>query len=165
MKGNFSLCQVGHSIIPTPTSDGHMGNVPTNHCTTTKAKDPLTHQDHPLQPTTKNSQGFISTKVPPLVKVLALVRPPMPPCGFAGVTACLRTLELVEVDQDTPASVVTMGMVSNPGMSSICSSWVVRDDEKGLVYLDTVTTSIGRMVIGTTELKEGPTIEDVMDQQ
>ena len=89
----------------------------------------------------------------------------MPPHGFAKVTASLRTPELMEVDQDTPASVVTMGMVLSPGMSSICSSRVVRDDEKGLVYLDTVTMSIGRMVIGSEESKEGPTIEDMTDQQ
>ena len=89
----------------------------------------------------------------------------MPPHGFAGVTTCLRTPELVEVDQDTPASVVTMGMVSSLGMLSVCSSRVVRDDEKGLVYLDTVTMSIGRMVIGSAESKEGPTIENVTNQQ
>ena len=71
----------------------------------------------------------------------------------------------MEVNQDTPASVVAMSMVSNPGMLSIFLSQVVRDDEKGLVYLDTVTISIGRMVIGSTEPKEGPTIEDMTDQQ
>ena len=103
-------------------------------------------------------------KSPLPAKALALVRPPTLPCGFARVTACLRTLELVEVDQDTPASVVTMGVILDPSMSSICSSWVMRDDEKGLVYLDMVTTSIGQMVIGSTEPKEGPTIEDIMDK-
>ena len=103
-------------------------------------------------------------KSPLLAKALVLVRPPTPPHSFAGVTACLRTPELVEVDQDTPASVVMMGVVSDPSMSSVCSSRVVRDDEKGLVYLDTVTTSIGQMVIGSTEPKEGLTIGDVTDR-
>ena len=45
---------------------------------------------------------------------------------------------------------MTMGMVSNPGMSCISSSQVVKEDKTGLVYLDTMTTSIGRMVIGST---------------
>ena len=63
-----------------------------------------------------------------------------------------------------PVSMMTIGMVSNPGMSSISSSWVVKDNETGLVYLDTMTTSIGRMVIGSMESNEGPTIEDVTDQ-
>ena len=63
-----------------------------------------------------------------------------------------------------PVSVMAMGMVSNPSMSSVSSSWVVKDDETGLVYLDMIATSIGRMVIGSTETREGPTIEDVTDQ-
>ena len=49
-------------------------------------------------------------------------------------------------------------------MSSVSSSQVVKDDKMGLVYLDTITMSIGRMVIGSTETREGPTIEDVTDQ-
>ena len=63
-----------------------------------------------------------------------------------------------------PVSMMAMGMVSNPGMSSISSSRVVKDNETGLVYLDTMMTSIGRMVIGSMETREGPTIEDVRDQ-
>ena len=34
----------------------------------------------------------------------------------------------------------------------------------GLVYLDTITTSIGSMVLGSTESSEGPTKEDITDQ-
>ena len=70
----------------------------------------------------------------------------------------------MEVDQNTPVSMMAMGIVSNPGMWSISSSWVVKDDETGIVYLDTVMTSIERMVIGSMETREGPTIEDVTDQ-
>ena len=92
------------------------------------------------------------------------MRPPTPPHGFTGMAACLRAPELVEVDQNMPVSMMAVGMVSNPGMLSISSSWVVKDNEMGLVYLDTITTSIGRMVIGSTETREGPTIEEVTDQ-
>ena len=70
----------------------------------------------------------------------------------------------MEVDQDMPVGTMSIGMVSNPGLSSIISSRVVKDDTTGLVYLDTVTMSIGRMVLGSTESSEGPTIEDVTDQ-
>ena len=59
---------------------------------------------------------------------------------------------------------MSIGMVSNPCLSSISSSWVVKDDTMGLVYLDTVTTSIGRMVLGSSEPSEGPVIEDITDQ-
>ena len=118
----------------------------------------------PFNPSPKSPKASSPPRSPPLAKALVLVRPSTPPHGFTRVTTCLRTPELVEVDQDTPASVVTLGAVSDPGMSSVCSSQVVRDDEKGLVYLDTVMMSIGRMGIGSTEPKEGLTIEDVTDK-
>ena len=70
----------------------------------------------------------------------------------------------MEVDQNMPVGVMSIGMISNPGMSSICSSWVVKDDETGMVYVDTVMMSMGRMVIGSMESNEGPAIEDMTDQ-
>ena len=118
----------------------------------------------PFRPPPETPKASSPPRSPPLARALALVRPPTLPHGFTGVTACLRTPELVEVNQNTPVSSMAMGMVSNPGKSSISSSWVVKDYETGLVYLDTVTTSIGRMVIGSMESKEGPTIGDVTDQ-
>ena len=63
-----------------------------------------------------------------------------------------------------PVSAMAMGMVSNPGMLSISLSRVVKDDEMGLMYLDTIAASIGRMVIGSTKTRKGPTIEDMTDQ-
>ena len=101
---------------------------------------------------------------PPLARTLALVRLPTPPRGFAGVVACLKTPEVVEVDQGMPMGPISIGMVLNPSLLSISSSRVVKDDTMGLVYLDTVMTSIGRMVLGSTESSEGPTIEDITDQ-
>ena len=88
----------------------------------------------------------------------------MPPRGFARVVACLRTLELVEVDQETPVGAMSIGMVLNPSLSSVSSSQVVKDDTTGFVYLDTMMTSIGRMVLGGSEHSEGPVIEDITDQ-
>ena len=70
----------------------------------------------------------------------------------------------MEVDQEMPVGTMSIGMVSNPSLSSIRSSQVVKDNTMGLVYLDTMTTSIGRMVLGSTESSEGPTIEDIKDQ-
>ena len=118
----------------------------------------------PFSPPTETPKASFPLRSPPLARGLALVRPPTPPCSFTGVAACLRTPELVEVDQNMPVSMMAMGMVLNPGMLSISSSQVVKDDETGLVYLDMIAASIGRMVIGSTETREGPTIEDVTDQ-
>ena len=84
--------------------------------------------------------------------------------AFARVVACLRTLELVEVDQEMPVGTMSIGMVLSPGLSSISSSQVLKDDTMGLVYLDTMMTSIGRMVLGRSEPSEGPAIKDITDQ-
>ena len=51
-----------------------------------------------------------------------------------------------------------------PRVSSISTSRVVWDDSTGSIYLDAIMTSIGRMVLGSTESSEGPTIEDITDQ-
>ena len=63
-----------------------------------------------------------------------------------------------------PVGTMSIGMVSSPGLSSVSTSRVVKDNTTGLVYLDTITTSIGRMVLGSSEPSEGPTIEDITDQ-
>ena len=70
----------------------------------------------------------------------------------------------MEVDWEMPVGTMSIGMVSSPGLSSISSSRVVKDNTTGLVDLDTVTTSIGRMVLGGSEPSEGPAIEDITDQ-
>ena len=117
-----------------------------------------------ISPPPKPPKAPSPPRSPLQARTLALVRLPTPPCGFAGVVACLKTPELVEVDQGMPVGPISIGMVSNPSLSSISSSQVVKDDTTGLVYLDTVTTSIGRMVLGSMESSEGPTIEDITDQ-
>ena len=41
---------------------------------------------------------------------------------------------------------------------------MVKDDMMGLVYMDTVTTSVGRIILGRSDSNEGPVIEDITDQ-
>ena len=118
----------------------------------------------PISPPPKSPKASSPPRSPPLANALALVRLPTPPHGFAGVATCLRTPELVEVDQDTTVGTMSIGIVLNPSMSSVCSSQVVKDNETGLVYLDMVMTSMGRIVLGSMQSNEGPTIEDVTDQ-
>ena len=79
----------------------------------------------------RSPKAPLPLKFPPLARTLALVRPPTPPRCFTRVVPCLKTLELVEVDQGMPVGPVCTGMVSNPGLSSISSSWVVKDDTTG----------------------------------
>ena len=79
----------------------------------------------------------------PLSKALALVRPPTPPRGFTDVTSCLKVPEFVEIDSDTPVGPMSIGLVATPGISSVSSTRVMKDNTTGLVYMDTVTTSVG----------------------
>ena len=46
----------------------------------------------------------------------------------AGVTACLKTPELMEVDQEVPMGSLSIGLVMTLGISSISSSHVIKDD-------------------------------------
>ena len=102
-----------------------------------------------ISPPSNPPKAPLPPKSPLPARALALVRPPTPPHGFAGVTACLKTTKLVEVDWEMPVGTMSIGMVLSPGLSSISSSWVMKDDTMGLVYLDTVMTSVGRIILGS----------------
>ena len=59
-------------------------------------------------------------------------------------------------------------LVTAPGIASMSSSCIVRDELTGVTYMDMVTTSIGRVAIsgpGQEASPTGPTIEDIMDHQ
>ena len=73
----------------------------------------------------------------------------------------------MEVDQEAPMGTLSIGLVMTPGISSISSSHVVTDDAMGLTYVDTVTTSIGRIILcgpDPNATSTGPTIEDITCQ-
>ena len=106
------------------------------------------------------------TSSPP-AKALALARPPTLPQGFAEVAACLKTPELVEVGEETPIGPMSIGLVATPSISSVSSTWVMKDDMTGLVYMDTVTTSVGRVVLGMDPAtpSDRPVIKEIMEQE
>ena len=104
----------------------------------------------------------------PSMHALALMQPPTPLQGFAGVTACLHVPKLVEVDLELPVGLMPMEMVAAPGIASMSSSCIIKDELTGVTYMDTVTTSIGRVTIsgpGLEAFPTSPTIEDIMDSQ
>ena len=104
----------------------------------------------------------------PLTQALALVQLLTPPRGFSGVNACLHTPELVQVDLKAPVGVMPIGLLATPGISSVTSSCIVKDEITGITYMDTVTTSVGRVTIsgpGLEAFPTGPTIEDITDCQ
>ena len=76
--------------------------------------------------------------------------------------------ELVMVDQEVPMGTLSIGLVMIPGISSVSSSHVVKDDATGLTYVDTVTTSVRSIIPSGLDLNTsstGPTIEDITDQE
>ena len=82
--------------------------------------------------------------------------------------ACLHTPELVEVDLKAPVGVMPIGLLAMPGLSSVSSSCIVKDEIMGVTYMDTITTSIGRVTISCPALEAfptGPTKEDITDHQ
>ena len=81
--------------------------------------------------------------------------------------ACLKMPELIEIDQEVPMGTLSIGLVTMPGMSSVSSSCIVTDDAMGLTYLDTVTTSVGRIILHEPDpdASTGPIIEDVTSQE
>ena len=81
-----------------------------------------------------------------------------------GVTACLQMLELVEVALQLPLGTMPFGVVVAPGISTVSMSHILRDKATGITYMDTVTTSVGRVALSSPDSKassSGPTIEDV----
>ena len=56
--------------------------------------------------------------------------------------------------------------MATPGISSVCATRVVKDGKTGLVYMDTVTTSVGQVVLGTDSISSNdrPVIEDITEQ-
>ena len=164
------VCRVGKGVAPIPAS-GHCRRDATAHpdLETESEVTPVVPDDtygvsRPFVGNTSSIQALTTSKS------IGAGKAPTPPCGFAGVTACLHTLELVELDQEVPGGTLSMGLVMAPGISSISSSCMVKDKATGLTHVDTITTSIGRIVIsGDTTLLNpnapGPTIEDIMDRE
>ena len=76
--------------------------------------------------------------------------------------------ELVEVVLEAPMGTMLIGLVVTPGISSMSASRIVRDEVTGVTYMDTITTSIGRVALSGPDMEAsstGPTIEDVTDHE
>ena len=86
--------------------------------------------------------------------------------GFLGVTACLKRDESPERTPEVSPNPLTIGVVTAPGMATMSMSHIMREKMTGITYMDTVTTSIGRVALsgpGQETPSQGPTIEDVTD--
>ena len=57
-------------------------------------------------------------------------------------------------------------MIAAPGVTTMSTSWVVQDEATGATYLDTVTTSVGRVALSVPEdevIVSGPKFEDITE--
>ena len=62
----------------------------------------------------------------------------------------------------------SIGMVATTGISSVSASRVIQDDTTRSIYMDTITASIGRVVLSRPDpdmSSAGPTIEDITGQE
>ena len=122
----------------------------------------------PIKPPVSTPRTPTPPQSSPLTQALVLVQLPIPPHGFSGVTACLHAPELVEVKLKAPVSIMPIGLLLTLGMSSMSSSHIVKDELMVITYVDTITTSVGRVTLsglGLEALPTSPTIEDITDSQ
>ena len=104
----------------------------------------------------------------PSMHTLALTQLPLPPQGFLGVTTCLHVPELVEADLEPPVGILPIELVAAPGIASMSSSHIIKDELMGVAYMNMVTTSVWRVTISGLDWEAfptGPTIEDIMESQ
>ena len=112
------------------------------------------------QPTRK-----VHSETPSPAQELEVVHQWKPTPGFVDITTCLSSQLSKEV-LETPPVLVMMGMMVAPGVVTMSSSQVVWDEAIGATYLDTVTTSIGRVALNVAEdevIVLALNIEDVLD--
>ena len=104
----------------------------------------------------------------PPMKTLAVLQPSSPPQDNTGVVACLDMPEPTQTSWDMSMDVMSIMMVTTAGISSVSLSRVIQDDTTRFIYMDTITTSIGRVVLSGPDpgkSSAGPTIEDVTGQE
>ena len=83
---------------------------------------------------------------------------------FSGVTACLQ--------RDQPPEGVSypdtlrMAVLTGPTVAIVSASHILKDEVMGVTYMDTMTTSVGRVTLSGSKQEtstQGTRIQDVMD--
>ena len=100
--------------------------------------------------------------VPTFPSARAATQPPMLPQGLMAIASRLNMSEPPELELEPSADVVVIG-ANTPRVSQMNASQVVRDESTGSVYLDTITTSIGRVVISGPNA-DVPTTSSIIEE-
>ena len=124
---------MAEGVASIPTSGGHWGYPPTNQDPEAESGIKPALPNDTNKTTSLPSEDLNSTSALPANSSLgALVWLPTPLHGFSGVTACLHAPELIEVDLKVPVGAMPIGlMVAAPGISSVSSSYIVKDEITG----------------------------------
>ena len=86
--------------------------------------------------------------------------------SFLGEIVCLRRDESLEGAHQVSPNLVAVGVMSAPGVATMSTSCIVKDEVTGVTYMDTVTTLVGRVALSSPEQEtpaQGPKIEDITD--
>ena len=80
--------------------------------------------------------------------------------------ACLRRSQSPGEVHEVSLDPLAVGVMSAPGVVTMCTSHIIRDEVSGATYFDMVTTSFGRVALSGPEQEtpaQGPMIEDMSD--
>ena len=114
------------------------------------------------QPSIHSPRTASLTVISP-TRVLAARQPTTLTRSLVDTVVNTEMAEPAQPARKTSIEVAIMGKMT-PRVSSLNAGRIVRDNSTGAVYLDVIAASMEWMVIGSTEPKEGPTIEDVTDK-
>ena len=95
-----------------------------------------------------------------------LVQEIAPPPGFMGMVACLWRDPLHMATIEAPMEPMQPEILTEPAIATMCTSCIIQDETMGAIYMDTVTTSMGRVAFSSSHVvtcSPGPTIEDITD--
>ena len=86
--------------------------------------------------------------------------------SFLGVMACLRRDQSLEGAHKVSPNPLAVGVMSAPGVVTMSTSCIMKDEVTGITCMDMVTTSVGRVALSGPEQEtpaQGPKIEDITD--
>ena len=155
---------MGKSITPIPASVSCQRDSWTSHDAKVKGKNLTTHLNNPYKPAILLIEGPIAAGISPTSENLGIEVATHSTPRLHQSNGLSKTPEVRDVGQEMPMGSMSIGLVSTPGISSVSLSCMVKDDTMGLVYMDTMTTSVGRVILSTSDSNEGPVIEDITDQ-
>ena len=64
---------------------------------------------------------------------------------------CLRRYQSLEGAHKLPPDPLAVGVMLAPGVTTMNTSCIMKDEVTGVTYMDMVTTSVGRVALGVPE--------------